>query len=412
MKYGIFERKLIASRPHDYKTDPSFADAIMEKINNPEILSAHIRSMDVTKKETFMTKLKHLPKLAIVAIVLGALLVISGTAYATYQLFWAKPSVHLEQLTTSTSGREEAVLSTKECGPLTAQHYELKKGATITADQIPAIVQAQCELKSIGDWAQSTYQDVSTPQPTDGSPYDETFARVSMATHLQAIQKDSVTFAAIDKYAMPAQSFSTSAGVKYIVDGKEASASDIHTGDVVAYVVTSKLHLTQTKDGSYSGGGMPAQTLVAVVKLSMPFEDYDQLAWQSLSERSPCPGNPDENCVAGGASIDLYMGGSSKLPEGTTMKEIQGVVTAFDGRTVSIKSSSGTVYRVTTPTDVITDYNINKAAKYYDNQKVVIGSSIDVNYNEAEDQHATDINASYMRFMIELVRKGDPVKAY
>jgi hypothetical protein len=412
MKYNNFERKLIASRPHDYVANQAFADRVMEKINNPEILGTQMRSMNVTKKETFMTKLKHLPKLAVVAIVLGALLILSGTAYATYQFFWAKPSVHLDQLTTSTSGREEAILSTKECGPLAAQHYELKNGATITADRIPAIVEAQCELKSIDTWAQSVYQDVSTPQPKDGSPYDETFVRVSMATHLQAIQKDSVTFAAIDKYAMPAQSFATSPSVKYIVNGKEDKQSSIHTGDVVAYVVTSKLHLTQTKDGGYSGGGMPAQTLVAVVKLSMPFEDYDQLAWQSLAERSPCIGNPDENCIAGGASIDLYMGGNSKIPEGTTMKEIQGVVTALDGRTVSIKASSGTIYRVTTPTDVITDYNVNKAAQHYNNQKVVIGSSIDVNYNEAPDAHATDINASYMRFMIELVSKGDPVKAY
>lgn len=412
MKYDNFERKIIASRPNGYEMNHSFADKVMEKINHPEILSNRIRTMNVTKKETFMTKLKHLPKIAVVAIVLGAILILSGTAYATYQLFWAKPSVHLEQLTTSTSGREEAILSTNECGPLTAQHYELKKGATITADRIPAIVQAQCELKSIDSWAQSVYQDVSTPQPKDGSPYDETFARVSMATHLQSIQKDSITFAAIDKYQMPATTFATSPSVKYIVNGKEDSLSSIHTGDVVAYVVTSKLHLTQTKDGGYSGGGMPAQTLVAVVKLSMPFEDYDQLAWQSLSERSPCYGNPDDNCIAGGASIDLYMGGSSKIPEGTMMKEIQGVVTAFDGPTVTIKSSSGTLFRVTTPTDVITDYNVNKAAQHYNNQKVIIGSSIDVNYTEAEDQHATDINASYMRFMIELVSKGDPVKAY
>lgn len=412
MKYDDFERKLIASRPQDYKMNRQFTNKVMGKINNPEILSDQIRNMDVTKKETFMTKLKHLPKLAIVAIALGAVLVLSGTAYATYQLFWAKPSVHLEQLTTSTSGREEAVLSTKECGPASAQHYELKKGATITADRIPAIVQAQCELKAIDTWAQATYRGNSEPEPKDGTPYDQTIVMASMATHLQDKQKDTITFAPIDKYAMPAQSFGISSNVKYIVNGKEADASSIHNGDVVVYVTTSKLRMTQTKSGGYSGGGMPARTLVAVVKLSMPFEDYDQLAWQSLSERQTCYGNPNENCIEGGASIDLYMGNSSIPPTGTIMKEIQGVVTAFDGRTVSLKASSGTIYRVTTPTDVIKDYNDNKASKYYNNQKVIIGSSIDVSYNEAEDEHSTRINASYMRFMIELVRKGDPVKAY
>lgn len=412
MNYSDLERKIIAARPHTSAANRRFTDAVMANITTPEIFTHQIRSMNVTNKETFMMKLKHLPKLAVVAIALGALLIISGTAYATYQLLWTKPSVTLDHLTTSPSGREEALLITKDCGSFTAQRYELKKNATITADRIPAIVQAQCELRAIDTWAQDIYGQSHMPDVDGSASYTYTHAMVSMATHLQRAQGDEVTFAAYDKYGIPAVTLKTSPSVTYIVNGKEANASALHEGDVVAYVTTSTIVMTKNENGGYSGSGMPEHTLVAIVKLSMPFADYDQFAWQSLSERQTCYGNPTEHCIAGSASIDLYMGGTPALSEGTIMKELQGVVTAIDGATVSLKGSSGTVYHVTTPTDVIKSYNDTKASQYYNNQKVTIGSSISVNYSEREDAHSTTINAAYMRFMIELVSKGDPVKAY
>lgn len=412
-----FDALLMAARPSYSRANTDFTDTVMRNIHQPDILSSVVRKISVNKKETLIMKLKHLPRIAIVAIALGALVVVSSGAYAAYQLFWAKPAVHVLENKTSVSGREEVVLSTEGCDTMKAKRYELKKGATIGADRVSAVVQAQCELQAIQNWAQQTYADAKLPnldtlQPND-TPVKETTVSVSMATHLQSKQSDSLTFASIDKYGFPQTTLRTDKNVKYIVNGKNASLDDIKEGDAVAYVFTRVHFMTRNQNGSIDTDNTPNQVLVAVVKLSMPFDDYDQFAWQSLSEREACYGNPNEDCVTGGASIDLYIGGSStKVSDTTLMKEIQGTVVALKGNETLIKSSSGAVYTVTTPTDVISNYNTTKAAQYYNNQKVELGSSIIVKYVEEATAHATDISADYMYFQIELVSKGDAVKAY
>ena len=417
MKDLNFDALLLAAKPDGYSSDTKFTDMVMQKVQHSEILSSAIRKMDVNKKETLIMKFKHLPRIAIVAIALGALVIVSTGAYAAYQLLWAKPEVHVIESKTSVSGRDEVLLATSGCDTASSKRYELKKGATIEADRISAVVQAQCELQAIGDWAQQSYGDQEMTDlnslETDSKPVRQTTVVTSMATHLQTKQGKSFTFAALDKYGWPQATLKANNDVKYIVDGKNSLADEIREGDPVVYVATGTLSMTRNQNGSIDTDNNPDRTLVAVIKLSMPFEDYDQFAWQSLSERETCYGNPNDDCIAGGASIDLYMGGGNAGISGSTiMKEIQGNVVGFNGKKTSIRSSSGTVFTVTTPTDVVSDYNTNKASRYYNNQKVILGSSISVQYVENKDAHATDISAAYMRFQIELVSKGDPVKAY
>lgn len=417
MKKSSIEALLIAARPENRVSRTEFTDHVMKSIKSPEILSSQIRRMSVIHKETFFMKIKHLPKLAIIAIALGSLLIISTSAYAAYQLLWAKPEVHVIDSKTSVSGREEVLLSTSGCDTTSSSRYELKKGATITADRIGAVTQAHCELQAIETWARQVYGDRAMPDLNDlkssGKPVRQTIVVTSMATHLQTKQGSSLTFAGLDKYGWPASTLRADSNVKYIVDGKEATADAIQEGDPVVYVATGSILMTRSQDGSINTDNKPERTLVAVIKLSMPFEGYDQFAWQSLSERATCYGNPNDDCLAGGASIDLYMGGGNAgISRNSLMKEIQGTIVGLNGNKTSIRSSSGTVFTVTTPSDVISDYNINKAARYYNNQKVVLGSSISVRYVEDKDAHATDVLAAYMSFQIELVSKGDPVKGY
>lgn len=412
-----FEKLLLAAKPDTYSANSKFTDTVMRGIQHSEILSSAVRKMDVNKKETFIMGFKHLPRIAIVAIALGALVVVSTGAYAAYQLLWAKPEVHVIESKTSVSGRDEVLLSTSGCDTASSTRYELKKGATIGADRISAVVQAHCELQAIENWAQQSYGDQVMPDlnglETGSKPIRETIVVTSMATHLQTKQGNSYTFAGLNKYGWPESTLKANNNVIYIVDGKNSTADKIKVGDPVVYVATGNISMTRNQNGSIDTDNNPDRTLVAVIKLSMPFEDYDQFAWQSLSEREICYGNPNEDCVAGGASIDLYTaGGNAGISGSTIMKEIQGNVVGLNGDKTSIRSSSGTVFTVTTPTDVVSDYNTNKAARYYNNQKVILGSSISVQYTEDKDAHATEISAAYMRFQIELVSKGDPVKAY
>lgn len=412
-----FDALLLAAKPDRYPRDTRFTDAVMQKVKRSEILSSAVRKMDVNKKETFIMRFKHLPRIAIVAIALGTLVIASTGVYAAYQLLWAKPEVRVIESRTSVSGRDEVLLSASGCDTTSSTRYELKKGATIKSDRISAIVQARCELQAIESWAQQSYGDQTMPD-LDGlepssKPVRQTIVVTSMATHLQTKQGNSLTFAGLDKYGWPENTLKADKNVKYIVDGKNSTADQINEGDVVAYVATGNITMTRNQDGSFDTDNNSDRILVAVIKLSMPFEDYDQFAWQSLSERETCYGNPNDDCIAGGGSIDLYMGGGNAgVSDATIMKEIQGIVVGLDGNKTSIRSSSGTIFTVTTPTDVISDYNTNKAERYYNNQKVMMGSSVSVQYAEDKDVHATEISAAYMRFQIELVSKGDPVRAY
>ena len=417
MKDINFDTLLLAAKPDRFSGDAQFTDTVMQKVQDSEILSSTVRTMNVNKKETFIMKFKHLPRIAIVAIAVGALVIVSTSAYAAYQLFWAKPEVHILESKTSVSGRDEVILSTSGCDTASSTRYELKKGATIGADRISDVIQAHCELQAIENWANRSYGDKAMPDLDsliiDSKPVKQTIVVASIATHLQAKQGNSFTFAGIDTYGWPKSTLKADNHVKYIVDGKNSIADKIKEGDPVVYVATGNITMTRSQDGGIDADNHPSRTLVAVIKLSMPFENYDQLARQSLSKRETCYGNPNDDCVANGASIDLYTGGGNAGISGNMiMREIQGKVVGLNGNKTSIRSSSGTVFTVTTPTDVISDYNTNKAGRYYDNQKVVIGSNISVKYVDDKDAQTTEISAAYMLFQIELVSKQDPTKAY
>lgn len=421
MKNYRFDAKLIAARPVEYAVNAEFTDTVMKAIEHPEILSAHVRRMGGNKKETLFMKFKHLPKFAIVLIAIASLAAVSGTAYAAYHLLWEKPQLTISQPETSVSGRDEVSLSFAKCGKdVQATRYELKKNATITVEEIPAVLNARCELDAINSWAQTEYPETTSRAPeVMNQPFTRTMLMTSMATHIKSFDEASITFEGLTKYNEVDSVLAVTSDTRYIADGQYVSRDAITTDDPVVYItkdaseMTPRSDCTETSCG-YSGTSR-TRTLLAVVKLSGTFKDYDQLAWQSLTERTTCEGNEADSCVAGfAAAVDLYQG-ASDFTDGQTYKEIQGVVTAIEGSTVTIRSSSGSLFVITAPTDVIAYYNTNKAAQYYQDQKVKLGSSLTVRYSESATQHSKTIQAKQltsMQLQFEIVSKGDPVQAY
>ncbi len=426
MKDTYFDALMAATRPKSYHAKTDFTDRVMTSIRSPEILSSQFRKKSVNKKETLFMKLRHLPKFAIVAIAIGALLVVSGSAFAAYQLLWPKPEVHVSQPTTSASGRKEVAISFAQCGSTTlASHYELKSNATITIDEVPMVLKAHCELDAIGAWADTTF-------PHDGpgmgigaggasmTEHDSTYVNVSLATHVKAKDAQSITFEGLTKYNQTDTTMTPTSATRYIADGRDVTADGIQVGDAVAYVTSNVAHYTPSSTcnaTTCSMTGKPvSSTLVAVVKLDQPFQYYDQLAWQSLSEVTVCSGNPEDTCTAGyGGAIDLYNGNAVFKDKGDQMKEIQGVVTQLNGPSTVIRSTSGTLFTIVTNTDVVSTYNTQKAAQYYNNQVVKIGSTLFVRYVESADQHNHTLYAdqlSSFQLSLELVGKSDLPKAY
>lgn len=421
MKDLRFEALIIASRPASRHQNKYFTDKVMRSLHSPEILSSSLRRMSVTKKETFMAKIKKLPAFALVAIVIGATLLLSGSAYAAYQLLWQKPEVHVSAPTKSVSGRDEVAISLKQCGDSKlASRYELKRNATITVDQVADVVKARCELDAIGTWMKKEFGgSESRMRPGVRTAYDSEYVSGSMATHIKTRDATSITFVGLSKYNQPDKTFTNSASVRYFADGREVKADAITESDPIVVITRYRERMTPEEGCNEMhcsiSGALLGEDLLAIVKLTLPFENYDQFAWQSLTERTECAGNPNDSCLTGYiGGIDLYSGSGPKGMDGKEMREIQGVVTELKGTSVVIKSSSGTLFTIITPRDVVSSYNANRASQY-NNQTVKIGSAISVSYIENVDQHSKTLQGDmllsvYLR--TEMVGKSDAPTVY
>lgn len=423
MKDRILEAFIIASRDKNARGNDTFTDTVMKKVRASEISSPLVRTMSTNKKESFFMKLSHLPKFAIIAIALGSLVVLSGTTYAAYKLLWEKPTVTVSQPETSASGREEVSLLFSQCGrDDMPDKYELKKGATINVDQIATVVAAQCELKAINEWAMATY--AQGENGTFGDARTHETPMVSLARQIKTVDPSSLTFAELEGYGYPEEIFETSKDVRYIADGQEVDRSTFKSNDIVAYVSLSKTVQTpkdQCKTdacrtyGEYHG----VNRIVAVVKLDKPLQDYDQRAWQSLTELSPCMGNPSEYCLGGySGAIDVYMGNlqnSPSRPDNSIItKQIEGTITDTSGATFTVKATSGALFTIKAPKDVIGEFNTKKSANY-NNEKIIVGSTMSIRYWEDKNIHNKTIDGDSIQdisFKIEIVRKGDPIKPY
>ena len=424
MRLDDFDRKIIAARPSDYPANTHFVDEVMMSIKSNEILSSSVRKMNVTKKETFIMRLKHLPALAIIAIAIASILIVSGGAYAAYQLLWQKPEVNVSRPKISSSGRKEVAISFAQCGSSKlAEGYELKKNATITIDEVPMVVKAQCELGAISTWARKTFpNDDNNPHAplSTMQPSDSTTLWTSMATHIKSQDTSSITFTGLTKYTQKDTVFNKTSKIRFIADGKDVAAEAITANDPVVYITSNASHMTPNKDCNEQHCSIPSTTpvvtLLAVVKLSMSFEHYDQLAWQSLAERTTCMGNPGEDCLVGyAAGVDIYQGSAAPKNGESQMKEIQGIVTEINGTSLKIRSSSGAIFDITAPTDVIGAYNTKRASQYYNNQTVKVGSTLVVAYVESLEKHTRVISPSDLRSItlrMEIVGKSDPLTSY
>lgn len=135
-----------------------------------------------------------------------------------------------------------------------------------------------------------------------------------------------------------------------------------------------------------------------------------------------CMNNKPERCVLA-PSVDLYPSpGESmenpdyKTDEKSTMKEIGGVLQSHSGKSITIKSTSGKLYNITFPIDVITWWNKERSPNY-DGYQLSSGEIITVMYLEPLNEHSTDIKSSQIfgsRFAIEPKPKSDtsPIKRY
>lgn len=417
MNKSRFEQKIMAARPSGYLTDDGFTDRVMTEIAGTEIISRAVRIVNVKQKETFIMRLRkfHKPSIAIAALVVA--FIISGTAYAAF-LLWPQPSVQTSLPATTADGRVKVSALFKDCGDPSEikKTYELKKDSPITADKVPQLLQARCEIDAIKKW---TEQNETQPTGADRTqPYKVSRLSYPTVYIVESVSKNTITLAAQPKYNMSQKTITVIPSAKIIANAAYTDIANIKPGDRITYTARETSQMVPGPNGSSQSDGAPSvDELLYVIRLELPFEAYDPLAQQSLAQRTPCLGNEQDTCVESGA-VDLFQGtvglSDPTNPNTGQTRSIQGKIVSFANNQIVIKTSSGRELTFAMKYDVIDAYNQQRSADY-GGVKLVAGDMLTITYVEPKNIRSLTIPQSQvfsMQYMLELVGKSDPLKKY
>lgn len=374
------DQALVASYEGSY-ANTAFIEKVMSTIT-PE-----------PKNNTFFAKLRHTPKYALVIAAITGMLVISGTAYAAYQL-WFKPGVTVNQFEQNQYGRNEALVTFQNCQKDANVRYEVKSAANLNAEQVGQLLRARCEMDAINKWGASV-SPTTTGVPPVAYPGAFTVTKIDGSTVSLHSPTYNTTVNVTDKTVA-------------IVDGVPVTPSNLKVGDTVTYV--------EYNTYGPEGGHPTSRTLYAIVVLQLPAEFYDNNLQNMVAVRKACLGNTTETCVESG-SIDVYpRNGESNIAkvEPGDGYELQGRIVALDSASVSLKASSGTIYTFTAPYDVIARFNTQHSADY-GGMAIGVGDMLSILYTKKQGEDPKTVRPNQLRsvsLMIEVVAQQDGYKKY
>lgn len=416
---------LIAARPDMYDSRIEFTDKVMSAIQSTEILSTRMRKMNVNKKETFIMKLRHLPTFVVIAIALGAVLLLGGTTYAIYKTLWKEPTVTVQKPITNQFGRTQVIASLENCGDQSAAAtFEIKSGSTLDPSEIHKILQARCEMDIIRNWSGANMLGAGgSRQPVEGTSTAVMTMMSPVASKIVSIDATSLALTG-DEYNTPKDPLALTAETQYIVDNQLSTVDKLMPSDAVVYVeeITSQVVTKKTPTGYSSGGSPISRKTTHVVKVDLPFEYYGPSKQNQIAQREACSGNPQDSCVQT-ASVDLYEAPNTVIlkPDPldknkftNEMRSVQGVLTEYNGSTLKIKSSSGRLFTLETPSDIVANFNDNRSSNY-NNTKVEVGDLIIVSYIVDKTYTSLSLNSSHIisiNLGLSLIYKSDPIKKY
>jgi hypothetical protein len=159
----ILDTYIAAARPEDSQNaNTIFTDRVMTNITSNEIFSQVVRKTSVTKKETLFMKIRHLPKIAIIAIAIGTLLFVAGTTYAVVQTVSNLSHVRVDESGTNEFGREQLSVNFDSCDEQKKEGatYELKRGSDLLVEDGAKVLQAMCDMDAIASWIKNDPQSV------------------------------------------------------------------------------------------------------------------------------------------------------------------------------------------------------------------------------------------------------------
>ena len=391
MKDNLFDIRIALARPDIYAINTDFTDRVMAAVTTSEILSTHIRKMSVNKKETFIMKLRHLPKFTIVAIAVGALLLLAGTTYAVVQTIH---SVTVNQSGTNKFGREQLNVRFDGCKDQEERGstYEIKRGSNLSAEDGVKVLEARCQLDVVEKWVTN---DPKSQEIMGGRSGASTLVGIGGANTVEAIGNGSITFKGAGEKELPQDT-------RFVEDGNLIKHSDIKPGDSVIYF-NPHFYSFSFK----STDGTPTDSIV-VFKLPLDAQYYN-LDYQSyVTSRGPCMSNPSRTCLIASninhtVLIVEYGGAFHTINESEDTKQVQGVVKSYDDQSIKLDVGEGVIYTLETPHNVVDKYNGSTvyglasldgiyAKTDPEALKIKVGDSLDIYYLEASSESSHTIS--------------------
>jgi hypothetical protein len=432
MKNYTFEQLCIGAAPMDGHLNIAFADEVMQRIQqtNPSSLEKAVRRADKQRKASMFATLRHLPKFALVLLAFLTLLTVTGTAYAIYTL-WPKPVVHTSQAVQNQFGRTQVIASFENCASQPQNStFEIKTNSTLSPDELPKVLQARCEMNEIEKWAHSNKitSDRLARSPdgrrtTQAGDVEEWTNLSSVGSKVVSITPTSLSLTG-DEYNTPKDPLTLTPETKFIVNGNDAAREDIRPGDAVLFIKWDKYQYQNKHTPVQEKPVLMSETLdskvLYVIKVDLPFEYYGPIKQNQIIERKACSGNPEDSCLDGGGvvlyeDLDIYQQhGGQILDQTAAIKTVQAIIQSHDGNVVTAKSSSGRIFTVTLPWDIISSFNTARNSGY-NNVKIGVGDILDITYLEKTDEHATSLDAhkiAGVNVVIDFINKGDPIKKY
>ncbi len=382
MRHIAIEQILIAATPA-HTPDKNFTNVVMSRIDT----ASYVRPA----KRGLFTQFKHLPRFAVAIIAVAMLALVSGSTYAVVTTL-NQPKVEVKQSSVNESGRRQFDAEFTGCETQKNNTtYEIKKGSTLTDDDIAKTLQARCEMDAIQAWITLHNSELTKDYPNShiGSPY------FFSSTIIGALTEKDVTFT--NEAGAYSSTYQLAGNTKFFVDGIETGRSALQKGDAILPIVRFAYDAADK--------AKPAQVdVTALFKLSLPRNYYQFQAQEMIDVRADCAGNPDVTCVSvrGSATIITYGGGMPNMQNTREMRVVQGTLTGMTATTLTIQTvPNNRTYTVAMPAYAVDTFNKTATAP------VAIGDHIQVYYLEDANVHDLTIPYSSMT-SISLMMERSP----
>jgi len=333
MKDNTLEMRLVKARPMDYKVNTLFTDKVMEAIQSHSALSLHVRTKDSNKKETLFVRIRHLPKIAVIALAIMSLFALATVTYAAVETI---SHVLVSSTKQNEYGREQFTVTSKDCKGQSNRTFELQKGVNMSVQDGANVLQARCDLALVNDWLATKVGDAML-LPSIYSSRPDTVTSIDAASVI--LQKSG------------RRSLSSFTNILNVAN--PASARDLKVGQTVF----------SYPDGPITMNGQDVRSGVsALFIVTQPAKYYTGDMQSYVDERTACRNNPERQCLNqdSEATHTYLIVARNDRPRAAgsvaDYKEVQGKVVAYDN-TQLVLDAGGARYTIATPSNIITTYN-------------------------------------------------------